>query len=327
MALQSSGSISLSEIQTEFGGSNPISISEYYAGGANVPSGTTGDGGAIPTSGEISIGDFYGASNRVAIILTISANTNGYNIFNNRGGTYVAGGSDVTLVNNANIYSTSGVALDTGTGWTAGDTITIDNNALIVGHGGDGGAGGNATNQLGLNASNGGAGSTAFNLQYSITLDNTGGTISGGSGGGGGGGGASCASAAKGSTIYNPCGGGGGGAGRASASGGAGGVATFSGSGNAANGSAGGSSSITASGSGGSGGQQSSNDCSLVTGGTGGAGGSTSAGAGANGNNGSVQSGGSTGSGGTGGAGGKAINLNGNSITYTATGTIHGAVS
>ena len=28
---------SLSGIQTEFGGSNPIAISEYYAGGANVP--------------------------------------------------------------------------------------------------------------------------------------------------------------------------------------------------------------------------------------------------------------------------------------------------
>ncbi len=32
MALSSSGSISLSQIQTEFGGSNPISMSEYYSG-------------------------------------------------------------------------------------------------------------------------------------------------------------------------------------------------------------------------------------------------------------------------------------------------------
>tara|TARA_B100002019_G_scaffold227251_1_gene200401 strand:- start:670 stop:1428 length:759 start_codon:yes stop_codon:yes gene_type:complete len=36
MALSSSGSISLSQIQTEFGGSNPISLSEYYQG--NIPS-------------------------------------------------------------------------------------------------------------------------------------------------------------------------------------------------------------------------------------------------------------------------------------------------
>ena len=31
MALQSSGAISLENIQTVFGGTNPISLSEYYA--------------------------------------------------------------------------------------------------------------------------------------------------------------------------------------------------------------------------------------------------------------------------------------------------------
>lgn len=51
MALQSSGSIALSEIQAEFGGSNPISISEYY-----------GEDTGIPASGTISFSDFYGTS-------------------------------------------------------------------------------------------------------------------------------------------------------------------------------------------------------------------------------------------------------------------------
>lgn len=37
MSLQSSGAISLSQIQSEFGGSNPISINEYYRGGSRVP--------------------------------------------------------------------------------------------------------------------------------------------------------------------------------------------------------------------------------------------------------------------------------------------------
>jgi hypothetical protein len=323
MTIPSSGPLSLTDIQTEFGGSNPISLSEYYAGGANVPSGTTGDSGPIPSSGTISMGQFYGASNRVAITLTISADTNGYNIFNNRGGTYVAGLSDVTLVNNANIYSTSGVALDTGTGWTAGDTITIDNNALIVGHGGDGGAGGGGINAAG-NGAAGGAGSTAFNLQYDITLDNTGGTISGGSGGGGGGGGAYSNVPIKGGSLNIVAGGGGGGAGRASASGAAGGVAIFTGSGASSNGSAGNASSITTLGTGGSGGSAASGGVT-VTAGAGGSGGANTASAGANGANG--VSGNSLGSGGTGGAGGKAVNLNGNSITYIATGTIYGAVS
>lgn len=51
MALQTSGPISLLDIQNEFGGSNPIGINEYYG----VASG-------IPTSGTISIGQFYGKS-------------------------------------------------------------------------------------------------------------------------------------------------------------------------------------------------------------------------------------------------------------------------
>lgn len=322
MALQSSGAISLSQIQTEFGGSNPISLSEYYAGGSNVPSGTTGTGGAIPTSGEISIGDFYGSSNRVSITLTISANTNGYNIFNNRGGTYIAGISDVTLVNNSNIYSTSGVALDTGTGWTAGDTITIDNNGLIVGHGGDGGAGANVDNQAApFVGDNGGAGSTAFNLQYSITLDNTGGTISGGSGGGGGGGASVVSSPVKGGSLYHGATGGGGGAGRASAGGGAaGGGSSVNGT---VYGSAGNASSITTFGTGGAGATNTAGSTNAISG-AGGNGGANTASAGANGVAGTN---GSTSAGGTGGAGGKAVNLNGNSITYIATGTIYGAVS
>ena len=62
MALPSSGPLSLSDIQGEFGGSNPISLSEYYAGGGLVAPGTTGTYGAVPSSGEISIRNFYGTS-------------------------------------------------------------------------------------------------------------------------------------------------------------------------------------------------------------------------------------------------------------------------
>ena len=61
MAIPSSGDVTLSEIQTEFGGSNPISMSEYYAGGSNVPSGTTGNNGEIPSSGPLQMDDFRGS--------------------------------------------------------------------------------------------------------------------------------------------------------------------------------------------------------------------------------------------------------------------------
>lgn len=49
MTLQSSGAISLANVQTEFGGSNPIGINEYYGVAAGVPA-----------SGTISLNDFYG---------------------------------------------------------------------------------------------------------------------------------------------------------------------------------------------------------------------------------------------------------------------------
>jgi hypothetical protein len=59
MTLPSSGAISLQDIQTVFGGDNPIGINEYYLNGIY----TTGDGAAgIPTSGTISLNNFYGKS-------------------------------------------------------------------------------------------------------------------------------------------------------------------------------------------------------------------------------------------------------------------------
>lgn len=75
MPLPSSGPLSLANIQTEFGGSNPISLSEYYAGGGLVPSGTTGTYGAVPSSGTISIRNFYGTTN---VVISISDQFIGY---------------------------------------------------------------------------------------------------------------------------------------------------------------------------------------------------------------------------------------------------------
>lgn len=54
--------ISASSIQTEFGGSNPISLSEYYAGGVNVPAGTANATSVlIPSSGTLRFSNFSGA--------------------------------------------------------------------------------------------------------------------------------------------------------------------------------------------------------------------------------------------------------------------------
>ncbi len=58
--------ISIGQIQTEFGGTNPAAISEYYAGGLYTAAGSVGFPlgvqTAIPTSGVISLGIFHGAT-------------------------------------------------------------------------------------------------------------------------------------------------------------------------------------------------------------------------------------------------------------------------
>ena len=307
MAIPSSGSLAFSAIQTEFGGSNPISMSEYYAGGDNVASGTSGDSGTIPSTGTIALSEFYGSTARVAITLTISSNTANYSIFSNKGGTYVAGFADITLVNNAVVSSSSTgtAALDTGSGWTSGDTITVDNNSTIVGDGGDGGAGGAVSGSTVAAAVAGGAGGNAVNLQYAVTIDNTGGTISGGGGGGGGGGSTYKELALGGSQIRGGDGGGGGFGGGAA---GAGGVAS-----DGSNGTAGAAGTVSAAGAGGG--------SSSYSGGDGGAAGA----AGTAGTLGSTET--SNGAVGAGGAAGKAVNLNSNSITWTANGTRNGAIS
>lgn len=82
MTLPSSGPLTLADIQGEFGGSNPISLSEYYAGGGLVPSGTTGTYGAVPSSGAISIQNFYGTSNAAPLSVSISPSS----LYNSRTG-------------------------------------------------------------------------------------------------------------------------------------------------------------------------------------------------------------------------------------------------
>jgi len=72
MAIVSSGAVSLSDLATEFGGSQPHSMSEYYSGGSNVPSGTQNASSVtIPTSGQISLASsFYGSVAEVVLLET-----------------------------------------------------------------------------------------------------------------------------------------------------------------------------------------------------------------------------------------------------------------
>lgn len=202
MALPTSGPLTLAQIQTEFGGSNPISLSEYYAGGANVPAGTSGTNGAVPSSGTISIANFYGTQ-KVAPTFTfsISAHQDRANL---RSLAVAAGWNQsapvvATLTGGYYIYSTTTQAALTIDGsWPGG--VTFVNNGYVMGLGGNGGGylgtPTPATNNVGQTA-----GSDAIALGVSCTIQNN--SYIGGGGGGGGCGG----------IYYNAGGGAGGGTG------------------------------------------------------------------------------------------------------------------
>ena len=188
-------SLSINQIAQEFGGDTPHAISEYYAGGSIVPAGTQGEGGGIASSGSISIGDFFGSRQRVTINLTISSNTQGYQISQQRGGTYEAGFTDIVLTNNAQVGSTSvstaGIFTGSAPNYASGDTVKIINAGHIRGRGGNGGAG-MANNGTGVAA--GQIAGDAIETTFPLTVvNNSGAKLLGGGGGGGG--------AGRGSTV------------------------------------------------------------------------------------------------------------------------------
>lgn len=83
------GAISLGDVQTEFGGSNPIGMNEYYRGGslvgASTPAGTSGV--QIAVSGAIALGDFRGVSAAGPVAAWTGSNVDYYR----SGGTATAG--------------------------------------------------------------------------------------------------------------------------------------------------------------------------------------------------------------------------------------------
>ena len=146
MALQGSGTITLKNVADEFENTAPYSMSEFYRGGAEVPDATENTN--VPTSGAISLGDFYGATKRIRVDYTVSSNTDagiGLKSIADANG-YSAGITDVYLTINSGVYVDSpsdgeSYAI-TADGFATGDIVNIENNGYILGAGGDGGDGG-----------------------------------------------------------------------------------------------------------------------------------------------------------------------------------------
>lgn len=132
MALQTSGQISLNDIQGEFGGSNPIEIDEYYRGGGRVPNIPANSN--VPTSGTIALSNFYGAFNGVEITIDLVGGGGGGGLgFNDAGsgstGTGGSGGAS-TIVNDSD-----GSSIASASGGAGGG----DGQGTEAGSGGDGG--------------------------------------------------------------------------------------------------------------------------------------------------------------------------------------------
>ena len=214
MPVPSSGQIKISEIATEFSDTAPYQMSEYYRGGGFIPD--VAGNASIPTSGQIGLGNMYGAINRASVALNITANTQNYDVGANAipSPSYVAGNTDVTVTISPGVYvgssSVPAYAMSVPNSFNPADTVTIVNNGLIIGRGGNGGAGYNGPAQ-GRPGLPGGAGGKGLYVNFPTTITNNG-TIAGGGGGGGGSGGGG---------LYGSGGGGGGGAGYPGGSGGA----------------------------------------------------------------------------------------------------------
>ena len=165
-AIPASGAISLTDFATEFGGTAPHSMSEYYRNGANVPSNNSN----VPTAGAFRFGQMRGAINEIILAATSAANVDISGLF----------GANWTSTVPKRLTVPAGVTIG-GTGSSAAliipanmaGTLEIDNAGSILGFGG---------------AANGGAGVNAIqNLASGVTINNTG-LLAGGGGGGGNGG-------------------------------------------------------------------------------------------------------------------------------------------
>lgn len=179
MTLAASGTISASDIRTEFvGGSGAVDMASYYRGAntnvrANAANNTaTNLAASVPTSGAISFSNFYSqAKGWRRTFSSNSSNQTGSTMF---GDDYSVDYPKTIIVNaGVTVYSTASgtpaIALATG----GSGTITVTNNGNIYGQGGAAGA----------------DGGTALKADVAITLNNnSGANIKGGGGGGGTGG-------------------------------------------------------------------------------------------------------------------------------------------
>ena len=163
-ALVSSGTIKITDITGEFGGSTPHSLSEYYRSGGLIGDNNTN----VPTSGAISLSNFYSAVNSTTRTL---ANSTDVNLSTTFGADWTSTIPKVlSIPSGVTIGGVSSTALTIPSGM--GGTLVINNAGSIIGRGGAAGANG---------------GDAIIAQSSGVTINNTGNIYAGGGGGGLGG--------------------------------------------------------------------------------------------------------------------------------------------
>ena len=175
MALPSSGAISLSEIASQYGGTAPHSLKDYYRNGTEgVPD--TASTQNIPTSGAIGLKDFYGsaetANRDIRVWMSYLFNENGFGVTSQSS---TAAPSSISAVANAVAWQPvfrAGQGYITSASITIGqneDTSAYNNNVVLYGGTSDS----TVTNVVAAwNA--GSSGSTGGDRSYSIAWTNAG---------------------------------------------------------------------------------------------------------------------------------------------------------
>ena len=229
MAVKSSGSLSFTEIKTEFGFPpdkkfGNYRISETVGAMTNLPLDT-----GIPQSGAIKFSDFYGKKQNIIVDL-FSGNTeqsvDAKSIFNSNKVVILGDGPKPTntgdkkvivhvnkLVQSQKSPDNKRVALLTGN-WDSGTdfTINVGSAGTISGTGGNGGSGANAGNNRGADGESGTSAIGVNDSDLTVKIQNNGLIRTGfGGGGGGAGRGESRKSGKKSSKWCTSSGGGGGG--------------------------------------------------------------------------------------------------------------------
>jgi len=177
MALPDSGQISVSQLRTNFGGTAPDGLSEYYRGGGNVDDNASNS--SVPQSGEVSLSDFYSSAGTqtrdIRVWMSYLFNENGFGVTSQSS---TAAPSSISASANAVAWQP---VFRAGTGFITSASISISQNEDVTAYNNNvvlyGGTSSSAVTNVVAAWNAGYNGSTGGARGYSITW-NADGTIS-----------------------------------------------------------------------------------------------------------------------------------------------------